>query len=341
MRTASLSSVALLAAFLSLGCSSRAPGIRQSAPVGTMGAAPGFAARASAKMKSIVKPSKTANKLTPQGLPRPEVTPGADLYLSMAGLQEKANQLDRATEQYEKALKIEPDHLGALLGFARLKDRQGKLEEATHLYEQAAEKHPEVAAAQNDLGLCYARRGILDRSIDSLEKAVKLDPRKALYRNNIATVLVEQKRIDEALEHLRSVHTEAVAYYNVAYLLNQRNDTAGAKAHFHMALEKDPTLAPAREWLAKLEGQPIDAVVANGAPTQQSSMPSLRGPLPPPVASEHSRSGNVKALPVQYPPRSIPSANMSDAPIAPFPEHRNNAPQSGEGPALRLLPAVR
>jgi tetratricopeptide (TPR) repeat protein len=300
-----------------------------------------LAARTTAKMKSIVKPSKTAKKLTPQGLPKPEVTPGADLYLSMAGLQEKANQLDRATEQYEKALKIEPDHLGALLGFARLKDRQGKLEDATKLYERAAEKHPEVAAAQNDLGLCYARRGMLEQSIQSLAKAVKLDPKKALYRNNIATVLVEQKRVDEALEHLRSVHSEAVAYYNVAYLLNQRNDTAGAKAHFHMALEKDPNLAPAREWLAKLEGQPINTGVATEIPTQQPSMSSMRRPIPTPAANDRAPSGNLKAFPVQYPPRSTSSANMGDAPIAPLPEHRYASPHDGDGPALRLLPAVQ
>ena len=54
-----------------------------------------------------------------------------------------------------------------------------------------------------------------------LRQAVKLEPKRKLYRNNLATVLVDMGRTDEAWDELSSVHTPAVAHYNLGYLLYQ------------------------------------------------------------------------------------------------------------------------
>ena len=131
-------------------------------------------------------------------------------------------------------------------------DRQNKLDQATQLYQRAAHAHPHEAAAFNDLGLCYARRRMLNESIASLSDAVRLQPDRELYRNNLATVLVEQNRADEALKQLQAVQADAVAHYNVGYLLQQHGQDQLAANYFNRAAQMDPSFAAAQNWSTRI-----------------------------------------------------------------------------------------
>ena len=153
-----------------------------------------------------------------------------------------------AEQQYELALKEKPNDLPALLGYARLKDFLEKPNEAIQLYQRAAKAHPRQASVHNNLGLCHARQNRLDEAVAAMNRAVQLAPKNRLYRNNIATVLVDQGKWREAFEHLREVHGDAAAYYNMVYLLNKKDQTQAAMQHFALALKADPSTYAARRW---------------------------------------------------------------------------------------------
>jgi tetratricopeptide (TPR) repeat protein len=131
-------------------------------------------------------------------------------------------------------------------------DRQGRFDEAIERYRDAVAEHPDSPAAHNDLALCYARGGRLDESVETLARAVSLKPDNELYRNNLATVLVEMGRTDEALDQQMQVHSEAVAHYNLGYLLHQRGHDAQAADQFAAALRIDPKMRLAGDWLTRL-----------------------------------------------------------------------------------------
>ena len=135
-------------------------------------------------------------------LSTPLSDPNANLYVSMARLQESKGNVVRAEDGYREALEVDPQNLKALSGLARLFDRLGRLEEATKLYLKATRHHHKEPGAFNDLALCYAKQGKLDESVTALTHAIELQPYRKLYRNNIATVLVEAGREDQALQHL-------------------------------------------------------------------------------------------------------------------------------------------
>lgn len=177
----------------------------------------------------------------------------APVYVAAARVFEGQGRLDRAAEQYEKALAAEPKSFDAMVGFARLRHREGDLVAATNLYQRALKAHPDSAIAMNDLGLCYARRGMMQQAEASLNNAVASDPRSALYRNNLALVLVESHRDDEALSQLTAVHGEAAAHYNLAFMLREKGRTDDAAYHLRAALQQEPALEPARQMLAALE----------------------------------------------------------------------------------------
>jgi tetratricopeptide (TPR) repeat protein len=184
----------------------------------------------------------------------------ANFYLQWGLLEERKGNLDKAEQQYEQALKVEPGNVDVLLAYAHMYDRHERLAEAETYYHKAVQQHPRNASAWNDLGLCLARDEKLAESAEALNKAVALDPKRKLYRNNLATVLIEMGQHDQALRHLQAVHPQAVAFYNVGFLLQEKGDSNTAANYFAQALHADPTFDEARQWLAQVtprnNGQP-------------------------------------------------------------------------------------
>ena len=199
------------------------------------------------------KPSKTtvpeddAIALKCKGKPSPE------LYVAIGRLYEESGKLTDAEQQYQAALKLSPDHLQALLAYARLKEELGQTNEALWLYQRAAKTYPKEPSVHNNIGLFYARQGRLDEAAAAMSLAIQIAPKNPLYRNNIATVLVDQCRFREALAHLREVHSEAAAYYNLGYLLNKKGQTHAAMQNFALALRADPSMVAAQRWIDYLE----------------------------------------------------------------------------------------
>jgi TPR repeat protein len=202
----------------------------------------------SSRMVAAVTPNRNGDNPTPS----PNGKPGPSVFVAMAQISERGQNFDEAEAQYKKALAIEANHVGAMVGLAHLEDRRGHLEAATKLYLNAAKKHPKDATVHNDLGLCYHRRGMLPEATKSLEKAVALQGESKLYRNNLAAVFVERGMQHEALAELTKAHGDSVGHYNLAYLLEQKADHKAALMHFQVAAQKDPSLLAAQQWVERL-----------------------------------------------------------------------------------------
>jgi tetratricopeptide (TPR) repeat protein len=241
-------------------------------------------------MKSVFKPAKSS---TPAAVAATPVKPSnaemkqsnAVIFTSLAQVQEKQGNIAAAAEAYEKALQADSSNLDALLGYARMQDRQGDFARATQLYQAASRLHPQEAVVFNDLGLCLGRQGKHAEAQAALAEAVRLRPDRKLYRNNLAKQLVDLGQPGPALEQLAAAHPPAVAEYNLGYLLQQKNQPGLARQHFARALELDPTLADARQWLAVIDGQqiaeaPQRPVVNHGAYAPVSSSAATPAALP-------------------------------------------------------------
>jgi hypothetical protein len=298
-----------------------------------------------------------------------EAKPSAKLYVAMARLSAQSGQVAEAEQHYQRALRLDPRHADALVGYAHLKDRQGKLVEATQLYQQAAHARPREPSILNDLGLCFARRGMLSQSRGALEAAIRLQPHKELYRNNIAMVLIEMGNIDAALSHLKVVQSEAVACYRVGYILQKRGDSEAAAKFFAKALEKDRSLTAAKLWLDELArrpaagGQPVPQVARDPrlgpGPMTTPGQPALRrqaagqggrsvAPLPPGSAPPQAEATRVRQLPpVNQRPsttgpqlRQVPGQTPGSQPAPLPPTASSGQPIPGGQPSRSGLPVV-
>lgn len=230
----------------------------------------------------VFKPSKTP--VTPSDDPislntKSHASP--QTRIAMAKLFEDAGRYPEATEQYRLALADSPKDIRILMGFARIKARTGDLVEATKLLEQAASISPGDSAVLNNLGMCLAQRKMHKEALGALQQAVQLQPGNPLYRNNLATLMIEMGQNDAALAQLRAVNSEAVARYNLGYLLKKKGQSAEAAQQFAQAWKLDPSLTQARYWAEQLGAAPV----TSPEPSSDQS-PSLATHPRRPVSSE-------------------------------------------------------
>lgn len=262
-----------------------------------------------------------------------KATPSAGLYMAMGRLAEQSGKVADAEVHYQRALKIDAQNANALVSYARLKDRQGRMAEATGLYRRAVKADPRNASIHNDLGLCLARQKKFEESKAALEQAIQLEPQKWLYRNNLAMVLVETDQVDAAISHLAAVQDEAVAHYNVGYILQKKGNSRAAAEHFAKALEKNSKLVEARIWLDKLGHEPVS--VARVSPPAAVRKQADRGaaispqkPVPSQPQRDASRAVATRVAP--QPPavvQSLPAPKIgSRASASSIPESLPPAP---------------
>ena len=253
----------------------------------------------------------------PPAKPAPDPTslssparPSPKLHVEVARLHEHSGRLDEAERHYQAALAMDRHHLGAMLGYARLYDRRGNPSEAFEVYRRAVHVHSEEPSVYNHLGLHYDRRGMPKEAAAALAEAVRLKPDEPLYRNNLAHVLVQLDDLPAAYEHLHAVHGEAVAYYNLGYLLHQRGRRDAAIQHLAAALRRNPSLGPARQLMSQLQ--------ASGPPHHLEAARPGRPPAAHPPGPNHGappRGPVPSQAPAQRPAHAVPPPPPGRAPI--------------------------
>jgi Tfp pilus assembly protein PilF len=247
-----------------------------------------------------------------------KATPKVEVYVAFARLFEERGDLPEAEEQYKKGLQLSPQDLHALLGYARLKDLLGQREEALKLYQKALKAHPKDASVYNDLAIHYFRLRMFRQSLAMLEHAIQLQPGDMKYRNNSATLLVEMRMPQEAFTQLLAVHDEAAAHYNLGFLMVKNGQTQQAAQQFALALQVNPSLVAARQWLDRLDGRAI---------SMSPSAAAMIGPTQGPP--------NYRWQDTRLAARDAPSA----APLAPLPPSGDsNAPAAAGEPVVVVRP---
>lgn len=279
------------------------------------------------------KPKPYTAEDDPISLTSKQAPVGAKLYISMAQVQLKAGNVDGAIAQYEKAIDDEPKNLQALLGIAHLYDGKGEPAKALEYYKKAVKHHSDNATAHNDLALCYYRNKQSKESIASLKKAIELEPAKPLYRNNLAKIYVELDQSGEAYKTLVSVHGEAVAHYNVGYMLKSRSHNAEALAHFQAAAKLDPNLKQAQHWVKVLSsGEQTDRIATSTPAARPAASPTPRAAAPAPVAQTPVAQAPAATSPLPSTPLGAEQFAAKHAASAPVAKPSSQLAPSSLGP---------
>jgi len=124
-------------------------------------------------------------------------------YILQGQIEEKRGNLDKAFNNYKKALDIEPQNISLKLKYAELLILKNDLKNALVMYDQLLERQ-EVSWDTEllfKIALFNAQFGTTDKSEQLLKKAIDLNP-QGKYYFNYALVLNKNKKVKEALKNM-------------------------------------------------------------------------------------------------------------------------------------------
>jgi tetratricopeptide (TPR) repeat protein len=153
-------------------------------------------------------------------------------------------QIDKAIEQYEAALAIEPDYAMSRYNLGVALAAVGRLDEAIEQYQETVRLQPNNAVAHNNLGNALLMQGRLEPAMDHCREALRLDPDFAEAHFNVGTISYLHGDVDEAIAEYRQAleaNPELTAvHYPLGFALAQRGRLDEAIAEYRKALDAQP-----------------------------------------------------------------------------------------------------
>ena len=224
--------------------------------------------------------------------------------LTFARNLDKSGSDDGAIEQYEKVLRLSPDHPEALRRIAVLYDRRADFTNAESAYKKLAKMHPRDPDLMCDWGYSYYLRNNWKDAEAKLRRALELDKHQARARCNLGLTLGQQDRFDEAYQMFRQAGLdEADAHCDMAFIYWTRGRSYYDRARREciMARQLNPACSKAQELLAQLdEAQKMrsERLAARVPAPEQPARPLMseerhaKYPLPPGWAAVPPKTGS-------------------------------------------------
>ncbi len=205
---------------------------------------------------SLVGCVTTQETANPGALPRsgPDVTPqlNAATYMTHGHLLERQGSYNKAAEQYQKVLEVNPKSVEARTRLGITYNKLKQHAEASDQFRRALELSPRNASLLNNLGFSLYLEGKLEHAEAVLTEALAVAPEFRRARMNHAVVLAKLGRYAEALDEFRLAGTEADAYFNLAVIQTEAGLYADAAHSLEEALRLDPDFADARDQLRRV-----------------------------------------------------------------------------------------
>ena len=162
--------------------------------------------------------------------------------------------IDSARAKYQKVLKADPNHTGALLGLGGLFAKTGDKVQALPLFEQATRLDATNHETWIELAKAQAQFAEWDAACGTCERALAIDPGNRGHRKTLGFCLANAEKWQEALAALmqKDAMSEADARYFLGRVLLDKNRIPDGRAQLELALKADPNHGAARAVLDEL-----------------------------------------------------------------------------------------
>lgn len=157
-------------------------------------------------------------------------------HLQLASASHKNKQFQKALQEYQRVLKLNPSNNQARNNLGLVYKDMGDLDRAATEYMQFIAREPNNAKAYHNLGTIYYLQGRFPEAVQEFRKALAVDGNNVESYVNLALAYKRQGRTGEAaqvFEHVLSIDTQlAEAHYNLALLMEEMGDVSNALLHF-------------------------------------------------------------------------------------------------------------
>ena len=124
-----------------------------------------------------------------------------ELHFQIGATYDKLGDFDKMATEMKEVLRLNPDHADALnyLGYSYA-ERGVLLEEALHLIQKAMTLKPDAGYITDSLGWVYFKLGDYGRAVIELEKANQLTPDDPTVTEHLADGYSKLNRTEKAIE---------------------------------------------------------------------------------------------------------------------------------------------
>jgi tetratricopeptide (TPR) repeat protein len=153
-------------------------------------------------------------------------------------------QVDKALEQFEKALRINPHYVAAHSNLGAALYQKGRVDDAVAQYNKALQINPYYPQANYNLGLALFQKGQVDDAVAQYKRALQINPYYPEAHNNLGNALLQKGQVDEALEQFEKAleidPNYVDAHNNLGVTLFQKGQVDDAVVQYNRALEINP-----------------------------------------------------------------------------------------------------
>jgi len=173
----------------------------------------------------------------------------AEAYNNRGNAYRHKGEFDKAIDDYNKALKLNPNDADAYNNRGIAYDDKGEYDKAIDDYNKALKLNPNLAEAYNNRGVTYRHKGEFDKAIDDYNKALKLNPNYADAYNNRGVAYRHKGEFDKAIDDynkaLKLNPNYADAYNNRGNAYADKGEYDKAIDDYNKALKLNPNDADA------------------------------------------------------------------------------------------------
>jgi tetratricopeptide (TPR) repeat protein len=163
-------------------------------------------------------------------------------YIRRGVAYREKKQYDRAIEDYNKAIELNPGDARVYVGRAAVYSMNGQYDRVVEDCSKALELDPKLADAYINRGRAYFGKQQYDRAIEDYNKAIDLDPKYARGYHNRGNAYIGKKQYSRAIEdYNKAIELDqkyAASYYNKACVYSLMNNTQESCRWLGTAVEK-------------------------------------------------------------------------------------------------------
>jgi tetratricopeptide (TPR) repeat protein len=177
----------------------------------------------------------------------------ADTWFAAGQLHESQGNIPAAISQYQKTLRENDEHHGALYRLGVLYATTGKYDKAVTTWQRYIEATHHSAVGYSNLGFCHELSGNMAEAERAYRNGIERDSDSAPCRINYGLMLARHGRIDEGVAQMSTVLTEAEVHFNIGSVHEGQGRVQWARAEYERALALDPKLNDAKLRLQRLQ----------------------------------------------------------------------------------------
>jgi tetratricopeptide (TPR) repeat protein len=176
-------------------------------------------------------------------------THDADFFFNRGLEYDNKGQFDRAIQEYDRAIRLNPNLASAVYNRALVYANQGRFDRAILDYDQAIRLKPGNPDYFLNRGVAYSGMGQDDRAIQDYNEAIRLKPDYSLAFVNRGLAYAATDRPDRAIEDydqaIRMNPKDPDAFYNRGLAKQAKGDAKGGDIDIANARQLSATLPPA------------------------------------------------------------------------------------------------